>query len=326
MISPNCLAYLKRPNSIKELTMTNSKHIFFYLLYTLSISILSERALSQSICSFNIPQSQLTSIIVKQVYDGDTLVSKQGQKIRLIGINTPEMRHFKQTQSEPLAQQAKTYLQQWQNKKLLIQTEQQQTDHYGRTLAHLFTYDGKNISALLLQQGLGFLVSIPPNLSYQNCYLKQAQQAQAQHKGVYAHSYFSVQPANSPKLKAGFGRFSGKIEKVTKSKNSIWIDLKGNISIRISHTDLAYFNRAKLKRMILASKHKQLANLPRISISGWLIDRLKFGKKMQQKIRQKKRKRYQINLRHKNQWETGVRSFTQPHAPHDAGQESEVKD
>lgn len=274
----------------------------FYLLFTFSLGLLSSHALSQSTCSINKQYGKATAIVVKKVYDGDTLSTEQGQKIRFIGVNTPEMRHHGQA-SEPLAQQAKNYLKAWQGKRLLIQTDQQKTDHYGRTLAHVFSPDGKNISALLLQQGFGFLISIPPNLNYQNCYLQHAKQAQVQHKGVYAHAYFAIQAADSPTLQAGFGRFSGKIEKVTNSKNSLWFDLAGDISIRISQANLIYFKQATLKRIMRANKHQRLASLPSISMSGWLIDRLKFGQTMRQKIRQKKRKRWQLTIHHPNQWQ-----------------------
>jgi endonuclease YncB( thermonuclease family) len=93
-----------------------------------------------------------------KVVDGDTLtVMLNGveTKLRLIGIDTPELASA--TQSEQCyASQAKQRLQQiTQGKKLLLEKDptQGEVDKYGRSLVYLFLPDSVNINLQLINEG-----------------------------------------------------------------------------------------------------------------------------------------------------------------------------
>jgi endonuclease YncB( thermonuclease family) len=75
-------------------------------------------------------------ISCKSVYDGDTLTLSDGRRVRLLGIDTPELK-----EKQPFAEEAKEYT----NSRCYRQTlwiyhepGGEKTDHYGRTLAHVF--------------------------------------------------------------------------------------------------------------------------------------------------------------------------------------------
>ena len=126
-------------------------------------------------------------VTVARVVDGDTIVLQDGRVIRLIGIDTPEL---KQRQSLPLAagaQIAKTWL---QNKmpsksrlKLVFGAERR--DDYGRWLAHPLTEQGQLLVKEMLELGLGSLLQIPPNHGYWSCLLEAEQRARQQALGIW---------------------------------------------------------------------------------------------------------------------------------------------
>lgn len=251
-------------------------------------------------CKLNRTLGKVRIINAQQIYDGDTLKTQKAEKIRLIGINTPEM-HPK-NKREPLAKAALHALKKWQNHELLLQLDRQTKDRYGRTLGHLFDMNGQSINAQLLEKGLGFLVSIPPNTHYQNCYLAASKRARQANTGVYAHSYFTAKSTKSKHLQAGFGRFIGKIKSVHVSKKIIWLNFKGHISIKIKPENLSYIDGELYQSILKAKRENRLNKLADIEFSGWLIDRMRFGSSMVRKIKTGKRARFMLELSHKNQW------------------------
>lgn len=90
---------------------------------------------------------------VKSVYDGDTLTLSSGEKIRLACIDTPEMRNTKKKKADkPAALAARDYLINLiGNADLTI--DRVQTDLYGRTIARVYTPDGKELSREMYLSG-----------------------------------------------------------------------------------------------------------------------------------------------------------------------------
>jgi endonuclease YncB( thermonuclease family) len=90
---------------------------------------------------------------VKSVYDGDTFTTSSGEKVRLACIDTPEMRNTaKKKADKPAAIAARDYL------ISLIGTadltiDRVNTDFYGRTVARVYTPDGKELSREMFNSG-----------------------------------------------------------------------------------------------------------------------------------------------------------------------------
>ena len=138
----------------------------FIIAITTSLPILADSACSST--QFHETAS------VKYVHDGDTLHLHDGRKVRLIGINTPEVAHGKHA-AEHYATEAKNALQDLfkDNKTISLIIGKERNDRYQRLLAHGFTEDGTNIQAALLAQGVAYAVIFPPNTKFTNCYLEQ---------------------------------------------------------------------------------------------------------------------------------------------------------
>lgn len=193
-------------------------------------------------CSTGNYQERVT---VKRVIDGDTVILTDGRHIRLIGINTPEIRHDNR-KPEIGAEQARDFLSRLlnTNKDLLLSYDDERTDHYGRTLAHLFLHDGTNIQSLMLKRGLATTFFIPPNLNYLECYQASMEYAQSHKIGLWALTQYQPLSANSITANdLGYHIISGKIKRIGESKSSIWINLTQNIALRIARDDLQYFDK-----------------------------------------------------------------------------------
>ena len=100
------------------------------------------------------------SSVCTKVVDGDTIYLANGDKIRLVGVNTPE-RGVEGYKS------AKNFV-----KKLCLNREvgvnvddSKHSDKYGRTLGVVIV-DGKNLNEMLLKEGLAEVMYIPPSEFY----------------------------------------------------------------------------------------------------------------------------------------------------------------
>ncbi len=102
---------------------------------------------------------------VARVIDGDTLQLYNTQRIRLLGINTPEKKRL-------LYQDAKDLLIILVANKS-VRLESHGTDKYGRTLAYIFL-NNKNINAQMLSSGLATLFYYNRDSHYKQ--LKQAEE------------------------------------------------------------------------------------------------------------------------------------------------------
>jgi len=122
---------------------------------------------------------------VTQVVDGDTLILAGGVRVRLLGIDAPEMERDGRA-AEFLAHKAKAYLAQLtEGKEVRLEYGPLRYDHYGRLLAHIFLADNTLVEAALLRQGLARVYFHPPNLSYREVLLAAQTEAMDAGRGVW---------------------------------------------------------------------------------------------------------------------------------------------
>jgi micrococcal nuclease len=100
---------------------------------------------------------------VAKVYDGDTITLKNGERVRLLGINTPEI-ESRFRQDEAGGQKAKKWLQEkLSTGEVYLELDKQKRDKYKRLLAHLFLANGEHLNKEIVKVGLATLNIIPPN-------------------------------------------------------------------------------------------------------------------------------------------------------------------
>ena len=93
---------------------------------------------------------------VKRVIDGDTLLLINGERVRLIGVDTPETKH-PQKPVEYFGREAYLFTRQMvDGKEARLEFERQRRDRYGRLLAYVYLLDGTFLNAEIIKQGFGF--------------------------------------------------------------------------------------------------------------------------------------------------------------------------
>ncbi|MFQ5659244.1 MAG: thermonuclease family protein [Gammaproteobacteria bacterium] len=209
-------------------------------------------AMSRALALNGVPHcsasSYSASVQVRYVIDGDTVILGNGEKVRLIGLDTPELGHDGKA-SEAGAVAARDYLH-----KLLHQHTayplvygRQRRDHYGRTLAHLFLPDGSNVQAMLLAGGHATRLSIPPNLAFLECYRAQTEAAVSARRGIWRFPQY--QPIDVTQLSGselGYRIVTGKVTGLRRGRSSLWVDMGNRLALRIARQDLNYFESVDL--------------------------------------------------------------------------------
>ena len=200
---------------------------------------------------------------LKYVHDGDTIRLSDNRKIRLLGIDTPELAR-KGNPTQPYALDAKKAL------KILLSSNKgsvnlvygnERKDHYGRTLAHLFLDNGVNVQSALISQGLAIAFTTPPNTKLSDCYSTTETTARLENQGIWAHQKYKPIQADKVTINTtGFRIIEGNVHNIKINPKSVWINLENDINIKIREKDRQYFNTETLNCLMDKS----------IQIRGWL--------------------------------------------------------
>ncbi|MDJ0863656.1 MAG: thermonuclease family protein [Gammaproteobacteria bacterium] len=180
---------------------------------------------------------------VAYVYDGDTLRLSDGDKLRLIGLDTPELGRDGKA-SQPYARQARQAV-----KRLLrgratvgLRYDAERRDRHGRQLAHLFLDDGTNLQRVLLEEGLATALVFPPNLWLQACYAEAESRARAARRGLWRlASHRPVEAKRIPRSTRGYRVVQGRVLGAESRGNGLWLDLDRRVKLRIDKEHLGLF-------------------------------------------------------------------------------------
>jgi len=129
---------------------------------------------------------------VRRVVDGDTLVLENKERIRLIGVDTPETKHPRKP-VEHYGKEATAFTKQMcAGKKVRLEFDQSNAhighkDKYRRTLAYVFLEDGTFLNAELIKQGYGFAYTRFP-FKYLEEFRRYEREAREQNRGLWGKS------------------------------------------------------------------------------------------------------------------------------------------
>jgi micrococcal nuclease len=181
----------------------------------LALLVLAATACAQGAPSLTASSATATlpagvDVEVRKVVDGDTLEVTGGERVRLIGVDTPEtvaedrpIGCFGKEASRFMA----SVLPPGTGVRLVGDAEQR--DRYGRLLAYVYRLaDGLFVNAELLRRGYAQLLTIPPNIAHTDEFSALARQAREGSQGLWAACTLlpdgKVAPATSG-LRAGTG-------------------------------------------------------------------------------------------------------------------------
>lgn len=123
---------------------------------------------------------------VTQVIDGDTIEIERGkgERIRLIGIDTPELGR-ETVQPDGPGWQATMFVFKLleQDPQVKLKYDEEREDKYGRTLAYVYLPDGRMLNEVLLQEGWAETMRIAPNTRHADEFKRLESEAKAARKG-----------------------------------------------------------------------------------------------------------------------------------------------
>jgi micrococcal nuclease len=123
-----------------------------------------------------IPVSAPSADRVSRIVDGDTVVLSTGERVRYIGMDTPEMNPL-----EPFAKEATEANRQLvEGKTVRLEKDISETDRYGRLLRYVWV-DNTMVNLELVRRGLAEAQAYPPDVRYQA--LLEAAQVEAKLAG-----------------------------------------------------------------------------------------------------------------------------------------------
>jgi micrococcal nuclease len=136
--------------------------------------------------TFASPQKVTRSelVLVKSVIDGDTITVTTFGRVRLLGIDAPEVSHGLDT-AAPFGREARDHLSRlvW-HRWVRLETDGPGLDAYNRHLAYVVTEDGQCINTSLVREGLARVSAREPLARLDE--LKRAEaEAQRFRKGIW---------------------------------------------------------------------------------------------------------------------------------------------
>ncbi len=90
-----------------------------------------------------------------RVVDGDTIILNGRERVRLIGVDTPETVDLRRP-VQYFGKEASAFTKRMvEGKRVRLEYDQTRKDHYGRTLAYVYLEDGTHLNAEIVMQEYG---------------------------------------------------------------------------------------------------------------------------------------------------------------------------
>jgi micrococcal nuclease len=124
-----------------------------------------------------------TSARVTKHTDGDTLWLSGIGKLRLIGVDTPEV----YGEVECFGREASAFVRRIVplGAEVRYSLGVEERDRYGRALAYVWLRDGRFLNRLLVARGYAQPLTVPPNVEYEDLFVRAARRARDAARGLW---------------------------------------------------------------------------------------------------------------------------------------------
>lgn len=137
------------------------------------------------ILTLHLSVSHAETFKVKRVIDGDTLLLTNGERVRLIGVDTPETKH-PQKPVQRFGKEAYLFTRRMvEGKEVRLEYDWQRKDKYGRLLAYVYLLDGTFLNVEIIKQGYGFAYTKYP-FKYLEEFRRYERGARENKRGLWA--------------------------------------------------------------------------------------------------------------------------------------------
>lgn len=180
---------------------------------------------------------------VVRVVDGDTIIvdfNGKNERVRLIGVDTPESVHPDKSKNSYLGVRASNFTKnKLSGKQVRLEFDVQERDHYGRLLAYVYL-DNIMFNRTLLRTGYAQVATYPPNVRYTSEFLQLEREARNKNMGLWGLG-MEYKPSGGGQTKPKpptnpNQNFNGKIKGNINSKGEKIYHLPGG----------AYYNKTKI--------------------------------------------------------------------------------
>lgn len=155
--------------------------------------------------------------LVNWVIDGDTIELENDEKVRYIGIDTPESVHPSKP-VECFGKEATNKNRELvEGKKVYLEKDITDRDKYNRLLRYVFLEDETFVNLVLVREGYASSYSYPPDIKYQNLFQEAEKEARENNLGLWKSCGSFGEPINGDLGKEGClikGNISSSGEKI----------------------------------------------------------------------------------------------------------------
>jgi micrococcal nuclease len=178
--------------------------------------------------------NDLTEAEVSRVVDGDTIevvIDNTTEKVRLIGVDTPETVH-PTIGEEPYGRQASDFTKsKLSGQSVGLEFDVEERDRYGRLLAYVWLGD-QMFNEVLLREGYAQLATYPPNVKYVDRFTGAQEEARQQQRGLWGE----IEETDKEQRDQSTGSFVGSVN----SNKYHYPDCPG--ALQIKSTNQIWFN------------------------------------------------------------------------------------
>jgi len=141
---------------------------------------------AESFPSPSVSGEQARFAVVHRVVDGDTLLLESGERVRLIGVDTPETKIPNQP-PEPFGPEASEFTRQCvEGRQVRLEFDRERRDQYGRTLAYVYQGDLFLNEAILLAGFSAAELRYPFRSDMKRRFAQAEQQARQARRGIWS--------------------------------------------------------------------------------------------------------------------------------------------
>jgi micrococcal nuclease len=120
---------------------------------------------------------------VVDVTDGDTITLSRAGRVRLIGVDTPEVFGGVECYGRLASAFTKRVLPPGRPVRYRLGVEPR--DRYGRALAYVWLADGRLFNGLLVERGYAVPLTVPPNVELAERFVAAARHARRAERGLW---------------------------------------------------------------------------------------------------------------------------------------------
>ncbi len=183
---------------------SRSFHAFVFFIIFISGFLITAQRLSLRTPHVSsdpvLDKSQYADIRVDYVYDGDTIRLADGEKVRFLGIDTPESSQNKKlfrdaarsgqdikdilAMGHAAAEYTRVLL---KDRRVRLEFDIEKRDKYGRLLAYIYRVDdGLFINEDIIKNGYAYPMTIPPNIRFSDRFKQLFREARNEKRGLWA--------------------------------------------------------------------------------------------------------------------------------------------